>query len=91
MRIQSVNRLLATLRPPAKPPLRQTLLAEPEALTIESETSQGLASLARKNKERSGHWIGVELLPTEGRKTIDAFTKVHRSERRSENGVNGAV
>ncbi len=66
------------LWPPRQMPFRETLGAEPEALTIVDQQLEGCASAVAKEKERTGERIVVEAVAAQCGERIDALTEINR-------------
>jgi len=67
-----------TLWPPRKPPLREPLLTQPEALTVVDQDLDRFAALIAEDENTSTERIFAERLATDTGQTIDTFAKIGR-------------
>jgi len=69
---------LRLLWPPAKPPLRQSLLTQPETLAIvHQEFDRGMASIA-KHKHSARERVKVYHITTQTAQPVNALAEIHR-------------
>src|SRR5271166_5551366 len=68
-------------RPVWKTPLRQTLVAHPEALAVVGQNLHGGASPITENEQPATKRIDLKLRPADPRQTIDAGAKVDARHR----------
>src|SRR5262245_53873135 len=75
------RRRRATRRPPAKLPLRQSLVREPKALAVVTQNAQRGLSPTAEDEQPPAERIGVEHLPADAREAVDALAKILRLHR----------
>jgi len=70
--------LLASSWPPAKPPLRQSLLTQPEPLTIvHQKLDRGMTAVA-KHKHSARERVKVYHITAQTAQPVNALAEIHR-------------
>lgn len=69
---------IAFIRPPLKRPLRQTLLAKPEPITIIHEHLDRCRSMVPKDKDAARKRVRSEYMPADLRQSVNPFAEIHR-------------
>ena len=74
---QWVQQFSCRLRPPREMTFRESLEAQPEALSVVNQQFKCSRAPVAKQKDGAGEWVTVEAVEAQRGERINAFAKIH--------------